>query len=536
MLSPNIPPFWDDLFRGINLPLRSRFLLMITLCLLGGTGGVAAPLVSASISSPTLEVGEPFAFTVSVEGATEAVLLDDLVITGALCQKEHTSPQHTWRFVITPLKSGRFVLPALRIRADGGDFRTSPMQLHVSGETPPPPAPLPASDHIQRNSTIPFFGHTVIGSHDLFVGQCTPVRWDFFADDRYGFRFLKNPSLSYSDVVVGPVGIPRHSLVSIKNRNYKTISYTSTLTPLKPGEFSLSGPHVRASGNVRNGSTGTVTEKVFPIHSASIKINVKPLPPPPSDYSGAIGLFSMISEVHIPEGGTYPTITLRISGNGNFAGISPPPLELGSAWDIIDVERSYLPHSTEYADAAGDLTFVYTLRISDSTTELPAPQFSYFDPEAEQYVLIRHEPSAYPYEFVPPTYAVSEEPQPTLLREFTPASFTPAGNSFLTPTLISAGLYALLLGGICVYRARKRIMAPVRNHLDLTEQKRLLKNVSTPDHVFLSTAIAILKDRDPYSQMLEPMTQRLNLMRFSGTHHEPLAAWERDYIVRILFD
>lgn len=121
--------------------------------------------------------------------------------------------------------------------------------------------------------------------------------------------------------------------------------------------------------------------------SDPLTINVKDLPNPPSNFSGAVGNFSFSGAIDkaILKSNEAVTLKLTVSGTGNLSLINPPKLELPEDFE------SYEPKTTDRTLAtdnglSGSVTFEYLFipRFAGNFT-IPAVQFVYFNPSTRQY-------------------------------------------------------------------------------------------------------------------------------------------------------
>ncbi len=122
--------------------------------------------------------------------------------------------------------------------------------------------------------------------------------------------------------------------------------------------------------------------------SPVVRIRVKELPQPqPADFSGAVGQFELTGVV---SGDRFPansagSITLRLSGTGNFPLIEAPRITLPAAFEQFDMKTSERLTNTA-GGTTGEKTyeFPFIARAEGSYT-IPGVRFSYFDPSSGRY-------------------------------------------------------------------------------------------------------------------------------------------------------
>src|SRR5215471_12174494 len=131
------------------------------------------------------------------------------------------------------------------------------------------------------------------------------------------------------------------------------------------------------------------TQKPLTLHTNGAAVKIKPLPTQgrPSDFSGAVGQFDMSSEASAKNGTTGDPLTLkiRIEGRGNFDRVMTSGLTNSSDW------KTYKPNgkfaANDSAGIEGEKTFEQSIVPTRAgAQEIPALNFSYFDPEAQRYV------------------------------------------------------------------------------------------------------------------------------------------------------
>jgi len=131
------------------------------------------------------------------------------------------------------------------------------------------------------------------------------------------------------------------------------------------------------------------TQKPLTLHTDGATVKIKPLPTQgrPADFSGAVGQFEVSNEVSAKNGTTGDPLTLkiRIQGRGNFDRVTTSGLTNSSDW------KTYKPNgkftANDSAGIEGEKTFEQSIvPTKPGAQEIPALNFSYFDPEAQRYV------------------------------------------------------------------------------------------------------------------------------------------------------
>jgi hypothetical protein len=172
---------------------------------------------------------------------------------------------------------------------------------------------------------------------------------------------------------------------------------------------------------------GSAWEEVpIKVDIAPLHLAVKQLPPPPSDFSGAIGSFSFdatIAPTNIVRGDLI-TLTSRLFGDGYTEGIRKPEI---ARTDLFKTYDSKLVHT-----AAGRLVYEQIV-IPQSTTiqTIPEVSLTYFEPATGRYKRIVRGP--FPIAFHSATTTTLEHFRPSDADAASPAATNPPA----TPSLRS---------------------------------------------------------------------------------------------------
>ena len=128
----------------------------------------------------------------------------------------------------------------------------------------------------------------------------------------------------------------------------------------------------------------------FSVPDSPVAINVRPLPPAPSGFTGAVGDFKISSKVvprHVKEGEPV-TWTIELSGSGNWPEIRGlPSREAPADFQVIQPKpkRTQPPGKLFEGTLAEDVVLVPT---KAGSYDLPALDFTFFDPQGGAYKTI----------------------------------------------------------------------------------------------------------------------------------------------------
>ena len=158
----------------------------------------------------------------------------------------------------------------------------------------------------------------------------------------------------------------------------------------KPGRFQLNPVNQLVNLSVGVSGFGFFQQRQyqqFSVTSAAPAIDVRPLPPAPDGFKGAVGQFKLISKV-VPVRasiGDPVTWTLELGGTGNWPEIfSLPARQLSKDFQVIQPRAKRIPSPGRLFDAklTEDIVLVPTRA---GTYELPAVSFVFFNPRTGAY-------------------------------------------------------------------------------------------------------------------------------------------------------
>lgn len=200
---------------------------------------------------------------------------------------------------------------------------------------------------------------------------------------------------------VQEIDLPRNKVFSPENykgRMYNTVVWSQyVLFPQQTGKITI--PSITFEGvvaqRVRNldpldaffntGSAYTEVEKK--IQTPAIEITVEPLPVKPANFSGAVGRFTLNSELSPKEVKSGEALTLKITveGTGNMKLIKTPEVDVPKDFEVYDPKVTDNSHlTTSGMEGSKTFEFVYVPRNPGKYT-IPSVPFIYYDLDSQSY-------------------------------------------------------------------------------------------------------------------------------------------------------
>ena len=303
-----------------------------------------------------------------------------------------TSSTVTHHFTITPVRTGVFVIPALTADVGGVRLTSQPLPLRV---VQPSAASTP---QINSGSQIAFMKLTLPDTR-LYVGEVTTANLEIFLRDdvqNYGnIQFTGTPADGF---VLGKNSSGQRYRTQIGSRGYTVIPIAVALTVTKTGNVSL-GPFT-ASMIVVLPSPNQGGDAFFnqffnqgqqrAVTLATDQINVESSPLPagnsPPNFNGAIGQYTMAvtaGPTNVAVGDPI-TVRIQISGRGDLGSLTLP---VQTAWhDFTIYPPTARVETSDPLGLQGTKTFEEIVAPQNTDVhELPAFDFSYFDPDTGSY-------------------------------------------------------------------------------------------------------------------------------------------------------
>ena len=537
----------------------------------------AAPKVSATLSSPSIGVGESVDLEINIEGDVRAdapapPLVDGLDYQGASQSSQMSiigtqvtqRSTHTFRFI--GRREGKFVIPSVSVTAGGQQVNTEPLTLTVKAGAPARGAGDIAFALIEPLKAKAFVGEDI---RVVIRGYLdSSVRWS--AVDKPQFTA---DGFNMRDILAGKQGEQE-----LSGKRYVTVVYQTVVTPTKAGKLKLGAVKLRAqysgprANNRYDPFPGFGRMQEMEITAPEIEFEVLPLPAAgkPKDFAGAIGNFTFDgtgSPAKVKVGEPI-TMNLVVKGTGNFDRITVPPLAEPDGWNAYDSENSFTP--SDQLATIGTKTFKLPVSPLVAKTTIPVFAFSFFDPDTGKYVTLKNEATPLVVEGVPvastplPGVSAEPEPKPEVKPELLPNQSAPGAVGKLGQTIAPSLLFGAVLAplpillGLLAWRSRKTdplaepLAALARERAELVARMKKTEDRAELFEVVgrilqIDTAIARRDPRESFDDaailatrsldekadaaIRELMASRTELLFAGGGRGEKVATVERDRVL-----
>ena len=327
--------------------------------------------------------------------------------------KSTSSSTEEYTMIYKATATGKCHIGAASVVSGGNRLSTKPLTIEIlpSGSQPnhqtqtTPGTPTPYSDPMTQSAD------KAVSGKDLFVRiemskprvyeqqavVCTIKLYTKYQISQ--FMPTIQPSFDGFLIEEIPVQPSLNKVETLNGERYMTaILKKCILYPQQSGKLTISSGNYDVSVvqfDTFKSIFGTISkpvEKDLKVQSNSATINILPLPEPkPASFTGAVGKFNATADLQPATGfKTYSAATYRyiISGTGNIKFIKAPEMKFPEQFDVYDPKTD-----TQVNDGGGDMSGKVIISYSfipqyAGEFDIPAGEFSYFDPDAGKYETI----------------------------------------------------------------------------------------------------------------------------------------------------
>ncbi|MEX2045334.1 MAG: BatD family protein, partial [Opitutus sp.] len=339
----------------------------------------------------------------------------------------------TLTYLVRSRQSGPVQIPAFPVKTNRGAVRVAAFDA----ATPAAPLESVASARLvpERNS--------------VWAGEVFGLTYELSASRRNNPQVNQTFDWNPAPLVAEDWSKPEVTETVVNGERRLQVVYRTRAVGTLPNTIRL-----EAANHLMNIQTGTVglgflqQPRMEPVSVTSDQpvIEVKPLPPSPAGFSGAVGQFTLESKV-VPERaavGEPVTWTLELKGTGNWPDIAGlPPREVSNDFQVVQPKAKRLPEEGKLFDVSlmedvvlvptkpgtytlGPISFTYFNSKSGSyhTVSTPRTTLAISPPAAPQFNVM---PQADPGTGVPDIGSAAPGFSESGIRSPTPSPLPPAG-------------------------------------------------------------------------------------------------------------
>ncbi|MDP4148964.1 MAG: BatD family protein [Bacteroidota bacterium] len=357
-------------------------------------------------------------------------------------------------FVLQPEKTGKFTIQGATANVDGKKIRSNPVTITVTATSsgnsannnnnlvpsnpfsqlgiPDPMAANPMDvdrenilrpgENVKEKISRNLFLKVQVDKTTCYVGEPIVATYKLYSRLNSEGRVTKRPSLNGFSVY--DMVDPGTDVTSVEKLNGKPfmvhIIRKTQLIPLQAGSINLDPCEVennvhffkaaprhtsRSSGDPfqdlfdrmnDNSAVGPEVIQNVTLDTKPVQITVKPLPEAgrPADFNGAVGNFSMQSDLPDRSVAAQDEASLRVTikGSGNLPVMTAPQVQWPSGIEAFDpTAKEEINKTVVPMKGSKTFTYLFSPHAAGHYT-LPAVSFSYFDPVAGIYKRVATNP------------------------------------------------------------------------------------------------------------------------------------------------
>ena len=323
------------------------------------------------------------------------------------------SASATYSYYLQARNIGKATIGAATINYDGKSFSTQPLEINVvKGQ--PKQATGPSGSGTTKDIGDNLFILATVDKQKVYMGEQVTVIYKLYTRLGLASQLQVSKLPSYEGFWVEEINVPNSIAFSTENYNGKQYKVgllkKVALFPNQLGELSVTPlvldipvqvqSKARSGGNIfdqffNDPFFNSVQTVNYTAKSNTVKLHVNALPSAnvPKSFNGAVGDYTLSSQINTINTATNEPLTLKVSlsGKGNIQLLNIPEIELPTGFD------KYEPKTSEQIDRsgviAGTKNFEYLVipRVAGPKRISPI-QFSYFSPERRSYVTLSTPP------------------------------------------------------------------------------------------------------------------------------------------------
>lgn len=303
------------------------------------------------------------------------------------------------QYNIVSEKVGTYKIPPIESQINGKAYHTKALPLNVSkGVDYSQYAFLQA--HIPKQET----------KQKTYLGEVFPIHIHF--NYLSTAKLEESPVISSDGFVISEAGRPSQRRVPHNNRHYNRVTFTYLAKAVKTGELTIGPVALNVALFFQDNSrrrrdlldsffsdsffnNNTIRRDVT-LRAEPVQINALPLPVEgkPDGFNGAVGNYPHMKAHASPAtvaAGDPVTITMTIQGEGDLEALSMPSLD---SWrEFQQYPETFTINYSDEIGLRGVKTFEKIVIPNNAEIQnIPEIEFSFFDPQEEQYKTLRQDP------------------------------------------------------------------------------------------------------------------------------------------------
>lgn len=317
--------------------------------------------------------------------------------------KRTSSKDIRYTYTLLAEKEGTFNIPAASVVVGGDKYQSNTLQIKVLPEDKTNSSQNnsgTSTSNSQKASVNNTFVKPIISKTRVHEQEAILLTYKIYSKlDLVDIRSPKFPD--FQNFLVQEIELPTTRQLQYENykgANYYTYELTQYLLfPQMSGKLKIDPmscdvivrvPLQRQSRSFFDGFFESYQEVQRTLSASPITVNVDPLPTPkPSNFSGAVGDFTLTSSISTTDLKAHESITIKIKikGSGNMKIIKIPELTMPKDFETYEPKQNNnFTNSNSGISGYKEIEYLLIPR-HDGKFNIPAISFSYFDLKTNSY-------------------------------------------------------------------------------------------------------------------------------------------------------
>ena len=396
--------------------------ILLILVVLTGFGLSADLQISAQVNKTSLSMNDVVKYTLKIEGERNVEVprpnFQGLQIRSGPSQSSQIqiingeiNASKTISWWLSPLKTGKIEIAPVTVKHKGNSYSSQTITLNVTGQSSQQQTQNQQTQN-QQNQNKPDENQDPVifraepEKSEVYNGEQLNVDFVLYFRTRIrNFSRIKLPQAKnfWIEEFESPRQ-PKVEQVNIKGQQYnRAVIQKIAFFPTKAGQLEIDPMEIKIEVSDPRERRNRLDDffndpffddpffsrtKVVSLSSPSEKINVKPLPDKPDNFSGGVGDYAISAQIdttQITENEAF-SISYKVQGLGNINSISLHNPELALNCEVFEPKINR--KSKNIGDHVhGILDYKYVIIPREpGDLEIPSYDFTYFDVEKGQYV------------------------------------------------------------------------------------------------------------------------------------------------------
>lgn len=363
--------------------------------------------ITASANRNTVAMNEEVNISVMVSGEArnipepEIPKMDNFRIAGSGRSQSvsivngRVSSSVTFKYALYPKKTGEFTIPSFSISYRGKKYSTGPIKIKVTEASGMPAVRNEAGS---EKASAGLFVSQEIDKKQAYLGEQITYIFKFYRR----VRLLNNPSFnppSFSGFFSQELPPNRSYTVRIKGVEYAVTEVRCALFAQHSGEITIEPASITVS--IEDTGGGDFFSSFFSqgkrkvLRTGALRVDVLPLPPgAPENFTGAVGDFNIeagLEKENVKQDEPV-SLKIRISGTGDMRPVKQPEISGLNNFKVYESVSSENIEKNNYKISGSKSFTTLIMPMVAGNLEVPPVTFSYFDPEAEEYKILKTDP------------------------------------------------------------------------------------------------------------------------------------------------